>query len=66
MLEKAWGDSAERGQSSTTGTGSPGKKLDDRSLDELRNRARKLGIEGRSSMTRSELIAAITKERKNG
>jgi hypothetical protein len=66
MPQKAWGERDERGQNSTTGTGSPSKKLADRSLDELRNRARKLGIEGRSSMTKSEIIAAITKERMNG
>jgi len=43
----------------TSGTGNPRRSLDDRTKDELYNRARELGIRGRSSMTRAELIAAI-------
>lgn len=43
----------------TQGTGNPNSSLEDRKVDELRNRARELDIEGRSSMKKSELIAAI-------
>lgn len=41
------------------GTGNPRNSLDDRSVTELRNRASELGIEGRSKMTKSELVKAI-------
>lgn len=43
----------------TQGTGNPNRSLDRRSRDELYNRARALGIEGRSKMTKEELVAAI-------
>lgn len=43
----------------TQGTGNPGTSLEDRSRDELYNRARELGIEGRSDMTKDELIEEI-------
>jgi hypothetical protein len=42
-----------------SGTGNPGNKLDDRTVRELRNRARELGIDGRSKMDKSELIRSI-------
>ena len=45
----------------TQGTGNPNKSLDDRSKQELYNRARDMGIEGRSSMTKSELIDAVAR-----
>ena len=41
--------------------GNPNTRLEDRSLDELRNRARELDIEGRSGMNKSELVKAIRK-----
>jgi hypothetical protein len=43
----------------TQGTGNPRRALEERSVDELRNRARDLGIEGRSSMKKDELVEAI-------
>lgn len=43
----------------TQGTGNPSRALDDRTRAELYNRARELSIEGRSGMTKSELVAAI-------
>ncbi len=43
----------------TQGTGNPNKPLEDRSRDELYNRARKLHIEGRSKMRKGELVDAI-------
>ena len=43
----------------TQGTGNPNSSLEDRTKDELYNRAKELGIEGRSSMSKSELVSAI-------
>jgi hypothetical protein len=43
----------------TSGTGNPNSRLEDRSVAELRNRARELEIPGRSSMKKAELIDAI-------
>lgn len=43
----------------TQGTGNPTTGLESRSVDELRNRASELKIEGRSGMDKSELIEAI-------
>lgn len=45
--------------SRTSGTGNPNTPLEDRTRDELYNRARELGIEGRSSMAKSDLVEAI-------
>ena len=47
----------------------PGHKIDrrpfaERSLEELRDRARELEIEGRSSMSKDELIAALRQHAK--
>lgn len=47
---------------STQGTGNPRRSLEDRTKDELYNRARDLGIEGRSKMSKSELVSAIRKK----
>ncbi len=41
------------------GTGNPHTGLEDRTVDELQNRAADLNIEGRSSMDKQELIRAI-------
>jgi plasmid stabilization system protein ParE len=43
----------------TSGTGNPNTRLEKRTRDELYNRARELGIRGRSGMAKSELIEAI-------
>ena len=48
----------------TSGTGNPHSSLEDRTVDQLRNRARELGIAGRSSMRKAELVDAI-RERQN-
>lgn len=45
------------------GTGNPTRSLESRSRDELYNRAKQLKIEGRSKMTKGELVQAI---RRNG
>ncbi len=43
----------------TQGTGNPRSPLEARTRDELYNRARELGIRGRSSMAKPELVDAI-------
>jgi hypothetical protein len=43
----------------TQGTGNPHSRLEDRTVDELRNRAREVNIPGRSTMRKKELIEAI-------
>ena len=47
------------GRMTTSGTGNPNHSLEDRTRDELYNRAKLLGIDGRSHMTKSELVQAI-------
>jgi hypothetical protein len=46
----------------TQGTGNPKRGLDERTRDELYNRARELGIDGRSRMKKDELVAAIRRK----
>ena len=43
----------------TEGTGNPNNSLEDRTVDELQNRASELNIEGRSRMNKDELVRAI-------
>ncbi len=43
----------------TQGTGNPHTRLESRSIDELRNRARQLSIARHDHMPRADLIAAI-------
>ena len=47
----------------TQGTGNPNRSLDDRSKDELYNIAKDMKIEGRSQMTKQELVDAIRSRR---
>ncbi len=47
----------------TQGTGNPNRALEERSVDELKNVARDLGIEGRSKMRKRELVSAIRDKR---
>ena len=47
----------------TQGTGNPTHKLEDRTKEELYNEAKKLNIEGRSKMKKSDLIKAIKKKK---
>ncbi len=43
----------------TSGTGNPNTRLEDRTKEELDQRAQELDIEGRSKMDKDELISAI-------
>lgn len=47
------------GRARTSGTGNPNTKLEQRTKDELENRARQLKIRGRSRMSKDELVSAI-------
>lgn len=49
----------ESGEKTTSGTGNPNEPLDERTVEELRNRAAELDIEGRSEMDKAELVSAI-------
>lgn len=46
----------------TQGTGNPRRRLEDRTRDELYNRAQELDISGRSNMSKDELVKAIRKK----
>jgi len=46
----------------TEGTGNPRHGLESRRKDELENRAKELGIRGRSRMTKSELVREIRRK----
>ncbi|MEZ5394306.1 MAG: Rho termination factor N-terminal domain-containing protein [Bryobacterales bacterium] len=45
----------------TQGTGNPNQRLEQRTKDELYNRAKQLGVDGRSKMSKNELVQAIRK-----
>ncbi|RPI68421.1 MAG: addiction module toxin RelE, partial [Ignavibacteriales bacterium] len=49
----------------TQGTGNPANSLESRSKNELYNQAKKLNIEGRSKMSKPDLIKAIRLKNKN-
>lgn len=49
------------GRKTTSGTGNPTHRLEDRSKQELYNRAKQLDVSGRSKMSKSELVRAIRK-----
>ena len=49
------------GRKTTSGTGNPNRSLEDRSKQELYNRARELDIDGRSKMSKQQLVRAIRK-----
>ena len=48
----------------TEGTGNPRNRLENRSANELRNRARELNISGRSKMNKDDLVKAIRGKRR--
>jgi plasmid stabilization system protein ParE len=43
----------------TQGTGNPNRSIEERSRDEVYNRARELKIRGRSKMSKAELVEAV-------
>lgn len=47
------------GRKTTSGTGNPNRSLEERTVAELRNRAAELDVEGRSRMSKQELLRAI-------
>jgi plasmid stabilization system protein ParE len=47
----------------TQGTGNPNKNLEERTRDELYNRAKELDIRGRGQMSKNELVWAIRARR---
>jgi len=49
------------GRKTTSGTGNPNISLENRSKQELYNRAKDLDVEGRSDMSKDELVRAIRK-----
>lgn len=49
------------GRKTTSGTGNPNQRLEERTKRELYNRAKELDIEGRSEMDKDELVRAIRK-----
>lgn len=51
----------ESGRKTTSGTGNPNTGLEERTRQELYNRARELHIEGRSKMDKNQLMRAIRK-----
>lgn len=50
---------AKAGGSDVSRKGGEGEDYDDRTVDELRDRAAQIGIEGRSNMDKQELIDAL-------
>ena len=46
-------------KTTTQGTGNPHSPLEERTRDELYNRAKELGVKGRSQMTKQQLVDAI-------
>src|SRR5437762_2642976 len=50
----------------TMGTGNPNRSLEERSRDEIYNRAREMKIRGRSKMTKAELVEAVRHGRGRG
>ena len=51
--------SENRAKQPSRATGNPNTSLDDRSYDELYNRAKELEISGRSQMSKEDLVRAI-------
>jgi hypothetical protein len=50
----------------TQGTGNPNQGLESRTRDEVYNRAKEMGIRGRSKMTKAELVEAVRHGRGRG
>ena len=55
-------EKGETPNKTTQGTGNPNKPLEDRTRQELYNRAKELDIDGRSKMDKKDLVKAIRKK----
>jgi hypothetical protein len=51
--------SASQGKRTVSSRGGKGGSYEDRTKDELMQKARQVGIEGRSKMSKSELVSAL-------
>ena len=60
-VNKSRRESGETPNKRTQGAGNPHRPLEDRSKEELYNRAKQLNIEGRSKMNKSQLAQAVRK-----
>lgn len=58
-VNKQRNDEGRTPQKRTQGTGNPNTPLSERTVEQLRNRARELGIHGRGYMSKPMLIRAI-------
>lgn len=61
-VNKARREEGRTSNKTTQGTGNPNRSLEERTVQELRNRAADLSIRGRSRMNKSQLIDAIRHE----
>jgi len=52
----------QSGRKTTSGTGNPNRSLEERTVQELRNRAAEIDVEGRSRMSKDELVRAIRRK----
>jgi hypothetical protein len=59
MAARISNESAASSRSTVGRRGGKAQNLDERTKDELLDRARELGIEGRSKMSKRELVSAI-------
>ncbi len=60
-VNKGRREKGETPNKKTQGTGNPNKGLESRTKDELYNLAKKRNVEGRSKMTKGELVKALKK-----
>lgn len=62
MVNKQRREAGRTPNTRTQGTGNPNQPLEQHTVDELQNQARKMGIKGRSKLRKAGLIDAIRKQ----